>query len=177
MKHATGEYILFVDSDDYIDLDACEQFISALGKQKVDIVVGNARRFKNNNVTLMQHTTNTKGQLVSGEYYLKQELKAGTMYKVAWLNLYNKEFLLDNNLEFKVGILHEDEHFTPRVFLKAKTVLGTKVIFYNYLIREGSISTKKNQIQNAKDLVSICKELEHIYNKVEDNELRSLLIK
>ena len=39
---ATGEYVLYVDSDDYIELDTCERFIKAAGNQKIDIVVGNA---------------------------------------------------------------------------------------------------------------------------------------
>ena len=42
LKKATGDYILYVDSDDYIDLDSCERLLNAIGDQEVDIVVGNA---------------------------------------------------------------------------------------------------------------------------------------
>jgi hypothetical protein len=97
------------------------------------------------------------------------------MYRAAWLNLYNRKFLLENGLEFEVGRLHEDEQFTPRAFLKAQTITATNIVFYNYLIREGSITTRKNQIKNAEHIMQICDELGTLYNQVEDYELRRLL--
>ena len=93
----------------------------------------------------------------------------------AWLNLYNREFLLKNNLQFSVGLLHEDEEFTPRAFLKASKVMGTDIFFYNYLIREGSITTAKNKLRNAEHMMNICKKLEKLYNNVQEQELRNLL--
>lgn len=175
LKEAVGEYILFVDSDDYIDLDTCERFISIIKDKKPDIVVGNAYRLENNKKHLMKHSLNTNGKMISGPEYLKEELKSGSMYMAAWLNLYNKNFLIKNKLEFSVGLLHEDEEFTPRAFLKASDVIGTDIFFYNYLIREGSITTAKNKLRNAEHMMKICKELEKVYNTVQEQELKSLL--
>ncbi|WP_230574325.1 glycosyltransferase [Bacillus rhizoplanae] len=175
LREAIGEYILFVDSDDYIDKDTCERFMSVIGMNKADIVVGNAKRIEGRNVSLMKHSNFKEGQVVTGEQYLMEELRSGTMYMAAWLNLYNRTFLLKNNLEFKVGLLHEDEQFTPRVFLKAKRVISTNILFYNYLIREGSITTTKNKLKNAEHIMKICKELEQIYSEIQNNDLRKLL--
>ncbi|ANX00210.1 hypothetical protein CSTERLE_00685 [Thermoclostridium stercorarium subsp. leptospartum DSM 9219] len=174
LEIAKGEYILFVDSDDYIDINTCELFIKEIGYNEPDIVVGNARVIKDKNIKEMRHKYITTG-IVTGEKYLKEELKTKTMYMSACLNLYRKSFLMDNNLKFRVGILHEDEEFTPRVFLKAQKVIGTGIIFYNYVIRNGSITRQKDLTKNAIDIISICYELEKIYNNIEDKELKILL--
>lgn len=42
LKVASGEYVLYVDSDDYIDIDSCERFMEARNNENVDIIVGNA---------------------------------------------------------------------------------------------------------------------------------------
>lgn len=175
IKVATGDYILFVDSDDFIELDACEYFAKIIDTCEVDIVAGNAKRIEDSHVSLMQRYLYDEKRIISGKEFLKSEFKYGTMYMAAWLNLYNRSFLIDNKLEFKVGLLHEDEQFTPRVFLKANRVMVSNMVFYNYIIREGSISTQKNKIKNAEHLMQTCKELERIYNRLADDELKKLL--
>src|SRR5690606_26345471 len=61
---AKGDYILFVDSDDHIDLDSCERFVTIMGSNKPDIVVGNAMKIEGNNISNMIHSTNTEGTMV-----------------------------------------------------------------------------------------------------------------
>ncbi|MBU3159854.1 glycosyltransferase [Clostridium frigoris] len=176
IREATGEYILFVDSDDYINLDTCEQFVLTIDDNVPDIVVGNAKSIENKNTSNIQHNFIASRKVVTGKQYLKAELKSRTMYMMAWLNMYNRVFILNNNLEFKVGLLHEDEEFTPRAFLKAEKIISTDIVFYNYVIREDSITTTKNKAKNAEHLMRTCKELELIYNEIEDAELRRLLM-
>jgi glycosyltransferase involved in cell wall biosynthesis len=175
LKEATGDYVLFVDSDDYIDFKSVEYFIGAIGANRPQIVVGNARRIEKGRVILMLHKLNTNGEMMTGEEYLKIELKYGKMYMASWLNLYKRKYLLMNELRFKEGILHEDEQFTPRVFLKAEKVIGTDIIFYNYVVRDESITNKKDFAENAINIIRICHELEEIYDKVKDYELKRLL--
>lgn len=175
LREAKGEYVLFVDSDDFIDLNTCERFEKFIGPNKPDIIVGNARKIDGNQVVTMSHTFNSYGKMITGKQYLKNELSSGTMYMAVCLNLYNKSYLLVNQFKFKVGILHEDEQFTPRVFLKAERIIGTDIIFYNYLIRENSITTSVNKIKNAEHLLQTCKELERIYINIEDKDLSKLL--
>ncbi len=172
---ANGDYIIFVDSDDYIEYDTCTKFAQAVKDIEADIVVGNAKILQNDNIRNMYHSYKATGAFVSGKEYLLQELKSKTMHMAAWLNMYNRNFLLKNNLQFKVGLLHEDEQFTPRAFLLAEKVISTDIVFYNYIIRDNSITTQKNKTRNAKSIVKICKELEPIYDQLENNELKYLL--
>lgn len=175
LKNASGDFVLFVDSDDYLDLNACERFIKLVGSNDPDIVVGDARRIEDGKSIKLKHKLNTSGRMITGKQYLKHELKTGTMYMASCFNLYKLEFLRNNKLEFKYGLLHEDEQFTPRVFLAAEKVVGSNILFYNYIIREDSITTSKNKIRNAEHLIKIFKELENIYNDLQDQDLKRLL--
>ncbi len=175
IQEAIGKYILLVDSDDYIDIDTCEQFINVIGDKNPDIVVGNGRRIENDNEYPIQHSFVTPDKVVSGMEYLRNELKTGNMHMMVWLNLYNRDFLQINKLQYRVGYLHEDEEFTPRAFLKAEKVIGTDIIFYNYIIRGGSLTTQENKIENAEYIMKICNEYEKLYSEIKDDELRRLL--
>lgn len=170
---AQGQYILFLDSDDYFEVDACERF-AVYSNEKSDILIGDAV-VEGGNCSL-RHISCAENTSFTGPQYLKQAHRAGKAPMAAWLNAYRREFLVENNLSFKFGILHEDEQFTPRAFLKAESVALTDVTFYHYIIREGSITTKKDKRKNAEDLFGTCCELEKIFREIADSELRALLL-
>lgn len=171
IKSSTGEYILFVDSDDYIEKDTCEKFTNFIKEKRPDIIAGNAIRIEDTKKILMSHSY-YGDIMISGEEYLLKELSSKSMYMAAWLNLYKKDFLLENELLFKKGLLHEDEQFTPRTFLKANEVMGVNMYFYNYVIRNNSITKKSSLINNALHIIETCKEMEILYNALEDRKLR-----
>lgn len=175
IKKATGDYIMFVDSDDYIELDSCKKFMDIIGDKDIDIVIGNARIIHNEEETYMKHSIEMTNGVLDGKEYLKSELKSNSMFMAVWLNIYKRKFLIGNNLKFETGLLHEDEEFTPRVFLKAEKVIGTNCIFYNYIIRDDSITTKKDLSRNAIDIIKTCYKLSDIYSKILDSELKDLL--
>ncbi|HHX70059.1 MAG TPA: glycosyltransferase [Gallicola sp.] len=175
VRVASGDYILFVDSDDYIDENTCLYFHSKLGNRDADIIVGNMRVVNNSEVRHMNHTIQDSEKTWLGLEYLKSELKNKTMHMAAVLCLYKRKFLIENDLFFEYGILHEDEEFTPRVFLKAKEVIATDIVFYNHMIREGSITTQKNLKRNAKSISIICNKLERFLEDVRDEELKYLV--
>lgn len=167
---AEGKYIIFVDSDDYIETDTCEKLLPYT-EENYDIIVGDGVSFGAKKK--LAHDFDIAA--CSGKEYLKYALGQNSMPMAAWLYVYRRAFLEDNNLEFKYGIAHEDDHFTPRAFLAAEKVVNTKVCFYNYVIRENSITTKKDLRKNARDLYNTCIELLDIYSTIEDEDLRNSL--
>ena len=169
---ASGEYILFVDSDDYIETDTCEKFVK-YAKEGYDVLIGDAI-IEGANIDL-KHIEPLR-KITSGQEYLKEAFLAGKAPMATWLNVYNRNFLLRNELFFKCGILHEDEQFTPRALLKADSVVCTGITFYHYMIREGSITTKVDKRKNMKDLYSTCMELEGWYKDIEDVTLKQQLL-
>ncbi|MEK0313681.1 glycosyltransferase [Cohnella sp. 56] len=175
LKVARGKYILFVDSDDFIELNACEQLINQEKGNDPEIIVGNAWRIEGKTRKPLYKRNNSNEYFITGTQYLLQELQAGNMHMAVWLNLYKRDYLISNNFEFKKGLLHEDEQFTPRVFLKAKKVLKTEILFYNYIIRQGSITNGENKEINAQHMMKTFKELEDIYKNIEPEILRKFL--
>lgn len=169
---AEGEYVLFVDSDDYIEKSAIERFCSYIG-EGADILVGDTDVIGGKNY--FSHSKSLLSLKVSGEKYLEISLAENLAPAPVWLNAYRREFLIDNDLKFKVGILHEDEQFMPRVFLGANSVIYTGINFYRYVIREDSITTKKDKRRNSRDIYSTCVELEEIYQGVKNHRLKRLL--
>ena len=169
---ATGEYIIFLDSDDYIALDTCEKFAQFVNGCP-DILVGSAI-VEGGACDLTQMAADNTVR--TGLEYLKEAYSQGKAHMASVLNVYRRQFLLENALQFKKGILHEDEQFTPRAFLKADAVINTGITFYHYIIRGNSITTKKDKRKNARDLYETCCELEVMYNQLDDVELRDMLL-
>lgn len=173
IRAATGDYIIFLDADDYIDTDACER-LSKYAAKNADVIIADA--IVEGGICNLSHISPDIDRVYTGKEYLKEALKNRKAPMVAWLSICKREFLIKNDLFFKYGILHEDEQFTPRLLLKASSVICSGEPFYHYVIRGDSIMTKKDQRKNARDLYDTCLELEQIYMKLEDAELRDYLM-
>ncbi len=168
-----GEYIMFVDSDDYVELDACEKFLAFLDTG-ADIVMGDCEVTRKG--YSHKHYEGLKiGEMLSGPSYLKSALEKRSMPVMVWLNLYRREFLLENNLFFKKGILHEDTEFTPRANLLAKSVVYTGVLFYHYIINDSSITSRKDKRKNCADIYSTCLSINELVKELPDKKLRRLI--
>lgn len=170
LKCARGNYVLFVDSDDDIELYTCEMFLPYTD-HGYDIIAGNGIS-NSKSIKLVQKPD---AREYSGKDYMKIALQRGSLPAEAWLYVYKRSFLLSYDLWFKRGILHEDEQFTPRAILCATRIINSQISFYHYVVREGSISTTKDFRKNAADFYDTCIELEKIYVKVKERVLRHLL--
>lgn len=175
LKQATGEYILYVDSDDYIDLDTCERFIKAAGNQKIDIIVGNAIMEKSDGKEMMIHSATPSGITYTAKQFIMSAVKAYQWYAPAWLNMYRRDFLLDNQLYFKKGIYFEDVQMLPRIFLQAKKITCIDGTFYHYIIRENSIMTSQKDEKKKNDSIQNLKEWKEQFDLVDDVDLKECL--
>ena len=172
LAEASGEYVLFVDSDDYIERDTCERFAERI-TDGVDILIGDAV-VEGGKCNLM-HIEPSETLVYNGVEYLKRAMQECRAPMAVWLNVYRREFLLEHSLFFKKGILHEDEQFTPRVLMAAHSVVVTGIMFYHYVIRDNSIMTKKDKRKNAKDLLSTAYEYVEMLRNYPDKQLKMLL--
>lgn len=175
VKMAAGDYVWFVDSDDYIELDACERF-ALYTENGYDILLGgtfDGGVARENGLLCSPVGT---AEVMDGSSYLKKGLKEGNLIGVAYAGPYRRKFLLENKLEFPYGLLHEDMEFAPRSYLKAQSVICTQIMFYHYVKREDSITTKRDQSKNAIDIMKICSRNEALFREVQDEELRQLLL-
>lgn len=176
LKVASGEYVLYVDSDDYIDLDSCERFMKARNNEDVDIVVGNAIMEKKDGNELINHSATPEGITYASKDFVEQAIKANQWYAPACFNMYKKDFLLDNNLYFEKGIYFEDVQMLPRVFLAADTIRCMNGTFYHYIVRDNSIMTSgKKDAARIRDSISIYEQWFSLFKKINDAELQRYL--
>lgn len=168
---ATGDYVMFVDSDDYIECTAVNALEKTLKKYPmIDAIVFDGMEDNEKNCKVMRGKTSLSGHCVSGRDYLLEHYKNRTLSVEACLYLYKKDFLDKNNLRFREGILHEDVEFTPRAILAADQVAEISDTLYHYVVRGDSISTSQNKEKNIKDLFQTLEKL-NVLAEQQDREL------
>lgn len=136
LKVATGKYIGFVDSDDYIEKDMYQILYNNLIKTNSDISIVNLKEVKENEII----ENNVKDEQNIIEYNKLEALKKLIENKIksyAWNKLYKKEIL--NDIEFPIGRKMEDLAVMYKIFEKVNKVVYTDKIEYYYLQRKNSI--------------------------------------
>ena len=157
IRAAKGDYIFFLDSDDWIEPDTLK--ILADKQNGEDLLCFNGRRYFEDGRTETPDTGIVEDRLTGWEYYNKYALVSRKFHFVCTvLRLYRREYLLKNNLFFEEGIYHEDNLFTPLACYYAKSVKVIPDILYVYRIREGSI-TQTTNVQRLFDMITVANKL------------------
>lgn len=153
LKAAKGEYVCFLDSDDYWEPNILEGLMTQIEQDNLDVL-----RFKYQNVNDKYEVFNPyksdpfkgndySGVPTDGVSFLNSRFGTAC-YAVMFI--IRRELLRD--CLFTEGIYFEDTDWTPRMLSKAVRVASTSTIVYNYLIREGSITNAVNQSKKKKVL-------------------------
>lgn len=145
IKASTGDYVYFLDSDDYITIDCIETLAKVVNyKGTIDLVQSNYSLLKNDKITPSDFTKYYNIQYTEDkDYIIKALLDMERFPVMAWNRLVNRIFILRNGLFFQEGIYHEDNLWT---FFLAKAVNSMYINYsstYIYLIREDSIMGKR----------------------------------
>lgn len=161
INNATGKYIGFVDSDDYIDLEMYESMYSKAEEFDADIVVCNVRDVfedkENISLKLEEGLINIKD--IKPKNFLKD--KYFSLGSAVWHKIFKKSFIVENNIKFinYSEVSSEDTIFNLQAMLKAKNIYCIDKPFYNYIIRENSLTksnlAKENMIYRCKNTVDI----------------------
>lgn len=171
-----GEFISFVDSDDFLEEYSYERLITVALKEEAEIVVGNPiKYYEDGRQEFISRKRGKEFIKDSGTNFLTESMQSGTMLMTAQLNIYRRKLIEDSGIYFKKGMLHEDELWTPQIFLKASKVCYIDFDFYYHLHREGSITQSKDKTKNAIDLLKICEILDKVYDEIKDSKTKSIL--
>lgn len=175
LREASGAWILYVDSDDYILNDSCERLLAVGTKYDCDIVSADAIREFNGGQEYMVHDSLADGECYSSRDFIIKSVKPCEWYAPAWFNLYKRSFLIENNLFFVEGLLHEDMEMQPRVFLAAKTVAYCAYPFYRYVDRASSIMNASKVDERVTAMEWIYSKWKSKFEAIEDKKLASAL--
>ena len=145
IKHAKGEYLWFVDSDDWIDDNSLQCIVDELKKEEIDILQMPYKLIYENNRPQEIEKVKEINHPVSG----RECMKMTRFPNLTQSRIYKRDFLKNNNLWFTPGILHEDAEFKPRAIWSANKIKTLNIPFYNYLKREKNSITANFTIKNA----------------------------
>ena len=153
VEKASGKYISFLDSDDYLDKNLFSELEKYIDKD-IDLI-----KFK-------MKTVDEKGKVIekldgpvfdicSGKQAYEKLCTSDKYMDPACIYLYKREFFVENNFKYKLRY-HEDFGLTSLIIVQAKTVVSTDICGYNYLQTEESLTRSKDDSKNidrAKDML------------------------
>lgn len=163
LEVAQGEYIMFVDSDDYVERNVLKGLLTQVERDNLDIL-----RYRLQYVNPQYEVYNPyKTDPFKGNDYSEEPTDGITFLNTrmstacyAWAFIIKRDLIVDSRKSkvdrqdclFTPGIYFEDTDWTPRMLVRAKRVASTKTVVYNYLQREGSITNAVNRSKQQKVL-------------------------
>lgn len=152
IRNSTGEYIMFLDGDDWYTIDACEKMVNAIERVKSDFVAGQVIR--TNNYEIWYHN-----QIYSKER-INISVKEFSMLLFDSLSvnkIYKRSFLEKHNLSFPEGIHYEDIVFTGKAYFLAESVsIIPEPIYYWRVVENAdvkSITNRRFEFDNFKNRI------------------------
>ncbi len=160
MDKSSGVYVYFMDSDDYIDLNTIEKLYDNAVSNNSDIVVSKIARFTDDgdkidySIPGFDFETQFKNVDFNDFTFNYKDIKQYVLNRsfAPWMKLFKKDFLLENNLQFKEHIAYEDVLYHVQTFLKADRISFSPNFFYYY--RNNPTSTM-NTSENGLDIFKI----------------------
>ena len=158
MNAAKGDYVIFLDSDDWLEPNALDIIASSMGDE--DLLCYSGRRYYEQENSYNNSDELQERHYSSGiDYYNDNALrKRDFAFVCVVLRAYKRSYLEMNGLRFKEGILHEDNLFTPVACYYARMVSTINKCLYNYRVRRESITTVNNP-KRLSDLMCTANEL------------------
>lgn len=173
LQHATGDYVLFLDSDDRLRPDSLRILSDHLTDE--DLLCFNGQRFiEETGEYEASDELHPESYLSGWDYYSNNALKHRNFaFVCVVLRCYRRAFLLEHGLLFKPGIYHEDNLFTPLACFYARKVKVIPDILYDYRVRGSSIMTSRS-LKHWKDTIGIANGLAAFFVPREKIEKRTI---
>lgn len=151
MKFAQGDYIWFIDSDDYIEKNILKLLLNKAYTEDLDVLCFNNKDIFIETGEISQKSSLKPNKTVSGLEYLRDY----DIAIVAWSHIAKKELYQKNNIQFTEGIYHEDYEFILTMFEHCLKMTYLDIYIYNYLVKgSGTITTSKSESHIIKRLNS-----------------------
>ena len=155
LRKALGKYVYFVDSDDVVEPDMLFYVWELCERDRLDVLFFSFNSFGDNeemNAKYAKHIFDVKRsysynrEVVCGTDLQRQFWEFDEYYPMVWIQVANREFLLENKIEFDEDIIYEDNLYTFQVLIHAKRTYCVNRILYHKRIRENSITTNQESV-------------------------------
>lgn len=167
LLYAGGEFVYFMDSDDYLRPDTLSSCVHYAQDSALDLVFFDADIIREeNNTNLLSSGFNyirkktLPHQVMKGSEFLAQLLGNQEFFSPVWMLFIRRSLLLKVDLRFEVGIIHEDELFTMMSFLLAQHVGYLPEQFFFRRIRANSIMTSTFRWYNISSYLKVAEQLQ-----------------
>lgn len=142
IREAKGEYLYFLDSDDYILPETIETMWELAERYNADLVQA---QYISEGALLKQSVNTPRPEFSSDRRYIMRIMLDYSSNPVMAPNrLIRRSLLLDNKLWFREGIIHEDNYWTYLLAKHVKRMAFCPEAFYYYRVTPGSITQNKN---------------------------------
>lgn len=158
LDKSSGEYVYFLDSDDYLEANSLRRVMDEVKKYKLDGIAFDFRKVSEKGEVISKKNYYNDIGIVTGNEFLNKF----TCISNVWSYLYRKDILIENKLSFFEGIYHEDELFTPQAISYCQKFKYLDLIVYNYLQRSNSIMTNvsiENKMRKFNSKIIVLSEL------------------
>ena len=167
IRISTGNYILFVDSDDFLLPGTISYFIEGIknnGGDSVDVVLGNSYTNQRRTV-IMQLDTGTPNLIDNSEESALRKLLSRELFHTSWNKLVKRSFFTEQQLYFHAGIINEDQLWSYLLFRQIRNILVMPNITYIYN-KNNPHNISNTSVKSPKHLIE---SRIFIYNSVLDN--------
>lgn len=170
---AQGEYIMFVDSDDYLQPNVLGVLMEQIERDNLDVLRFRYQNVRESGEAFVPH----EGMKVDYNDYSRVPTDGlSFLNERMGIQCYAVQFILRSKLcqeeTFTPCIYFEDTDWTPRMLLRANRVASSELMVYNYLWREGSITLSQKDIQKQRkqlhDKIDLLRKLNNWGNQVAD---------
>lgn len=140
VEKATGDYLLFVDGDDYVSPDYLKSIEETIMIDHKPDLIHFGFILQAEKDTMMKAPSFSNQTGMQAFYTLSPD----SYFVTAWSYAYRREFWLEHQFQYQKGKYHEDYGLTPYVVLCAKTVSSIADCLYYYIVRSNSIMTSND---------------------------------
>lgn len=137
LEIAKGDYIVFVDSDDYIRDCYLEDMVNLAIQYEADLICCHFTKAE----SFVRWEDSESLVIYRGEEIIDNRNTNDVVMTPAWNKLYHRSFFFGHDLRYPEGKIHEDNFLTPQILYRAKCMVITGKSLYFYRVRENSIIT------------------------------------
>ena len=166
---SNSKYIMFLDSDDYLDVNACEKLFNKIEKDSSDVVVSDF---------IITHNGTEKKEVINDFKKTNLDKNSSIILNInlsPWNKIYSSKLIKDNNIRFPEDIKYEDVLFVLECLDKSKNVSKLNKALNYYVVRDNSET--KTYDKKVFDILEVVKRFRSYFNNKYKEDIDKLTVK